>query len=72
MIRRDLIGLKVYHGDGMSCIERIFRRMQSAIQAADGIRRNPHRDYPLVQPKLVHPTDKTVAIYVAAGNEIVQ
>jgi hypothetical protein len=73
-IRRDLFAVKVPCSDGTNtlawCITKIFREREPAEQFRRAEQAHKHRDYPLVRPLLVHPSQRVVDVYLLAGNEI--
>ena len=72
--RRDLFAVKILIdadvGTGRESwsIEAMFRSLESAKRYASQI--NPRRDFPLVSPMIVHPSQKSATCFTAYGNQI--
>jgi len=74
IIRRDLFAVKVYEdcGDEAGWVyQRIFRTRPQAVEYKKGVQADLHRHYPLMDPKIVHPSQRIVDIYLLAGNQII-
>jgi hypothetical protein len=73
-IRRDLFAVKVYGdcGDEAAwCYERIFRQRDSAVEYRKGILAlGLSRPYPFVKPRIVHPSQRVVDLFLLARNEL--
>jgi hypothetical protein len=73
MIRKDLFAVKVFQDDGgfgAFITEAMFRSHQSAKQYKRDVESNKSRHFPLVEPKIVHPSDLLVDAFVCLGNEV--
>jgi len=74
LIRRDLFAVKVYGDCGDSaawCYEKIFRQRDSAVKYRNGLlAQGLRRLYPFVKPKIVHPSQRVVDLFLLAGNEL--
>ena len=72
-IRRDLFAVKVFSDDGKRgdwCYVEMYRSLASARNERTALADNIHRDYPLVEPKIVHPSQRVVDIFLSVGNTI--
>lgn len=66
--RYDLFAVKVY--DGKWVVVGIFERREDAVNLIRTISRDHRRNFPLIQPNLVHPSKQLVAAWTAYGNRI--
>jgi len=63
-----LWAVKVY--DGKWIVVGIFERREDAVNLIRGIERDHRRNFPLIEPKLVHPSRELVRAWMASGNRI--
>lgn len=74
-IRRDLFAVKILTdadvgtGSESWSIEAICESLASAKRFIRE-RINPRRDFPLVPPIIVHPSQRTVDVFALCGNEV--
>lgn len=72
MIRKDLFAVKTYDS-GLPCIERIYSRRLQRL-AFDNVRfhnADLSRHFPLMEAKVVHPSQAVVDSFLAYGNTII-
>jgi hypothetical protein len=74
MIRRDLFAVKVYSDVGATkgawVCELITTDKARAFDHKRFVAQDHTRHFPLVEPKVVHPSQDTVNAFVLVGNEI--
>lgn len=69
----NLWALKQYQdvgGKGGWVLTHVFKTLQSAHNFRKDAREDHHRDYPLVDPKIVHPRYWEVDAFITVGNQI--
>jgi hypothetical protein len=72
-IRPDLFAVQRYEDCGKKggwVTNYIFRTIGSARNLKAMLAAEPHRDFPLVAPRIVHPRQWVVEAFVAVGNQI--
>lgn len=74
-IRRDIFAVKVFEDVGETEGDLVFVKMFRSLESAKRWMNNcfvcaVERYFPLVSPKIVHPSQFVVSCFVAAGNRI--
>jgi len=74
MIRKDLFAVKVFsdvgYRQGAWVTELVTGDRRVAFRYRQDTIENHHRDFPLVEPRVVHPSQELVGAFLAVGNSI--
>ena len=68
-IRKDLFALRVWTADGW-CYQYITRDKDDAVGRRDFMKRDLSREFPLMDPQVVHPSQSIVDYYINVGNYV--